>query len=336
MIDIQKLLYEEAKRVISSWKEQDIYAISFFIYSNEEYRYKRLENLTEFSIGYNTESYLKDPAPYSEKRWNFAFWPMNNEEIIDVGNGPDTANDNFHILLQWYLENNIKNPGKEGRYDECPIGCMMLTKVITSVALQLQNEGFIKEKFHKEIPIIIHDLSYSYYTVDATRKANPHGEADQFLTAMKTCRGQYEVDLSIELSDQLKQTLYAWKDEKIQLVKCSVYDEVEKLKIMIGYSKTIDGNDIKDEKELFTIYKDNPLWLSYKKDFKPCISLDENLLQDDIILLQACANEIKSLLEYDSIYFLIKQKPYFLIQRNTFDDVSKQYTKYMNDSKLTQ
>ena len=113
MIDIQKLLYEEAKRVISSWTEQDIYAISFFIYSNEEYRYKRLKNLTEFSIGYNTESYLKDSSPYSEKRWNFAFWPMNNEEIIDVGNGPDTANDNFHILLQWYLENNIKNPVKK-------------------------------------------------------------------------------------------------------------------------------------------------------------------------------------------------------------------------------
>lgn len=41
------------------------------------------------------------------------FWPMNNEEIIDVGNSPDTANDNFHILLQWYLENNIKNPVKK-------------------------------------------------------------------------------------------------------------------------------------------------------------------------------------------------------------------------------
>lgn len=119
-------------------------------------------------------------------------------------------------------------------------------------------------------------------------------------------------------------------------MKCCVYDELETLKIMIGYSETIDDNNIKDEKELFTINKDNLLWLFYKKDFKPCISLDENNLQDDIILLQACANEIKSLLEYDSIYFLIKQKPYFLIQRNTFDEVSKQYTKYMNDSKLTQ
>lgn len=335
MIDIQKLLYEEAKRVISSWTEQDIYAISFFIYSNEEYRYKRLENLTEFSIGYNTESYLKDASPYSEKRWNFAFWPMNNEEIIDVGNGPDTANDNFHILLQWYFENNIKNPGKEGRYDECPIGCMMLTKVITSVALQLQNEGFIKEKFHKDIPIIIHDLSYSYYTVNATRKANPHGEANQFLTAIKTHHGQYEVDLSIELSDQIEQTLYAWKDEKIQLVKCIVYDELDALKIIIGYSKTINGDNIK-EKELFTIKKDNPMWLSYKKDFKPCIALDKDHLQDDIILLQACAYKIKSLLKYDFIHILMKQKPHFIIQRSIIDEVSNQYTYYINDNIIDQ
>ena len=56
---------------------------------------------------------------------------------------------------------------------------------ITSVAKKLQDSGFIKSKFGKPIPIIIHDLEYPWYTVEATKKANPNGEADVFFAAIK-------------------------------------------------------------------------------------------------------------------------------------------------------
>ena len=48
-----------------------------------------------------------------------------------------------------------------------------------------KQSGFIKEKFGKPIPIIIHDLEYPWYMIEATKNANPHNEADVFFEAMK-------------------------------------------------------------------------------------------------------------------------------------------------------
>ena len=35
MIDIEKILFEKVKAEMSTWNEDGIYAISFFVYSNE-------------------------------------------------------------------------------------------------------------------------------------------------------------------------------------------------------------------------------------------------------------------------------------------------------------
>ena len=51
--------------------------------------------------------------------------------------------------------------------------------LMSDIAYDLQNNGVIKNKFGN-IPIIIHDLEYSWYTINATKKANPTGEADAF------------------------------------------------------------------------------------------------------------------------------------------------------------
>ena len=45
--------------------------------------------------------------------------------------------------------------------------------------------GFIKNKFGTSIPIIIHDLEYPWYIIEANKKANPNGEADIFLKALQ-------------------------------------------------------------------------------------------------------------------------------------------------------
>ena len=98
------------------------------------------------------------------------------------------------ILFDWYRENGIENIGCEESvcYDEemryigkGPVGCYELISEITSAAKSLQESGFIKNKFGKAIPLIIHDLEYPWYVIEATRKANPNGEADTFLAAMK-------------------------------------------------------------------------------------------------------------------------------------------------------
>ena len=92
-------------------------------------------------------------------------------------------------------ENGIDNIGYEdydAGYDsqmryigKGPAGYYELLGEITAVANKLQSSGFIEGKFGRPIPIIIHDLEYPWYIIEATRKANPGGEADTFLAAMQ-------------------------------------------------------------------------------------------------------------------------------------------------------
>ena len=52
-----------------------------------------------------------------------------------------------------------------------PVGYYELLLEITSVANKLQTNGFIKNKFGRAIPIIIHDLEYSWYVIEANQNS---------------------------------------------------------------------------------------------------------------------------------------------------------------------
>lgn len=189
MIDLKTYLEDKIQKTISSWNEDDIYAISFFVYTNEENEYNGCSNVTEFFVSYNTEKACKGAGELSEERWNYAFWQQNETPIIS------TQNESIKILFDWYEENGVANIGfedSEACYDENmlyigkgPIGCYELVEELISVANNLHDSGFIKNKFGKPIPIIIHDLEYPWYIIEATKKANPNGEANTFLDAMK-------------------------------------------------------------------------------------------------------------------------------------------------------
>lgn len=191
MIDLQAYLEKKLRDVISTWTETDIYAISFFVYSNEAFVYNGHSNVTEFCVSYNTENDCVGTGELSEERWNYAFWRQNETPIIEANN----ENEGMRILFEWYEENGIDNIGYEN-YDSCydndmqyigkgPIGYYELLLEITAVAKKLQDSGFIKSKFGKPIPIIIHDLEYPWYIIEATKKANSNGEANMFFAAMK-------------------------------------------------------------------------------------------------------------------------------------------------------
>ena len=191
MIDLQAYLENKLRDIISAWNENNIYAISFFVYSNEAYSYNGYSNVTKFSVSYNTENDCNGAGELSEERWNYAFWHQNETPIIDV----DSENEGIKILFDWYKENGIDNIGYED-YNACyddemryigkgPVGYYELLLEITDVAKRLQDSGFVKNKFGKLIPIIIHDLEYSWYMIEATKKANTNGEADAFLFTMR-------------------------------------------------------------------------------------------------------------------------------------------------------
>ncbi|MDF2590274.1 MAG: hypothetical protein K0S41_4117 [Anaerocolumna sp.] len=191
MINLEGLLYNKVKSVIDTWVEDDIYAISFFVYSNELNSYKRFSNVTDFMISYNTEKDCDGAELLSEERWNYAFWRQNITYIINTNQNDEMTK----ALFGWYSENGIKNIGYEDVsciYDENmyyigkgPVGYYELLCLVSEVAKRLQLEGFIKQKFGKSIPIIIHDLEYAWYSFEATKNGNPNQEADSFFTAMK-------------------------------------------------------------------------------------------------------------------------------------------------------
>ena len=55
MINIEAVFYEKIKKIITSWYEDEIYAISFFVNSNEAYSFRGFSNVSNFSVSYNTE-----------------------------------------------------------------------------------------------------------------------------------------------------------------------------------------------------------------------------------------------------------------------------------------
>lgn len=191
MIDFRKYLEEKICGVISGYEDEDIYAIAFFVEANEAYQYNGYSNVTQFSVSYNTEKDCEYADGLSEVRWNYAFWRQNETYIID----PDNKNEGAKILFEWYKENGIENIGFEDfdlSYDsdmnyigKGPIGYFELLSEIAAVAKKLQESGFIKNKFGHSIPIIIHDLEYPWYIIEANKIANPNGEADMFLAAME-------------------------------------------------------------------------------------------------------------------------------------------------------
>lgn len=190
MIDITDKIYRRVKAIIDTWNEPDIYAISFFVYSNEAYEYKGFRNVSSFAVSFNAESDCDGAGEYSEERWNYAFWRQDEFPVIEPSQ-PDTLTE---LLFAWYSENGITDIGKEA--DDCydsegyyigkgPCGHYELLSVVSDAARRIQEEGFIEGHFGRKLPIIVHGLDYAWYDIEATKNANPNGEAEVFMKAMK-------------------------------------------------------------------------------------------------------------------------------------------------------
>lgn len=189
MIDIENVLKERVKSIISQWNEAGIYAISFFVESNEDNIYRNFENVSNFAVSYNTESDCVNAGPYDEERWNYAFWRQDETPVIDI----EENNKLTDLLFDWYAENGIDNIGEEDEeniYDDeynyigkGPVGHYELLNIASNIARALQKEGFIEERFGKKLPIIVHGMEYAWYDIEATKNANPNGEAEDFFTA---------------------------------------------------------------------------------------------------------------------------------------------------------
>ncbi|MDE5590316.1 MAG: DUF4303 domain-containing protein, partial [Acetatifactor sp.] len=157
--DLKEKIQQLIKQKISEWQEDDIYAISLYV--NDENDDPRRPVAV---LGYNTESQFQASLPKAsdeqEARWNYAFW-LQNEELC-LGRC-DTAED---------VRNWIHGQGLWDQEDEITEA---FVKLLVLVVKDIQASGFLKDKFGKEIPLLIHELEY--YDIIATQNIEANGEA---------------------------------------------------------------------------------------------------------------------------------------------------------------
>lgn len=182
MTKLEEVLYEKVRMVMSGWDEEGIYAVSFFVEANMAYEYGGYYNVSAFSVGYNTEADCENAGIHSERRWNYAFWRHDNTPILE----PEDESPEMKLLFDWYKEIGLENIGQWNEETGDPVGYPELVQQVANVARRFQEEGFLKKKFGRSIPIIVHDLEYVDCTREATAYANPNGEAEDFFPAWES------------------------------------------------------------------------------------------------------------------------------------------------------
>jgi len=174
------------------WDFSDAYSITFFVYSNEMYEFNGINNITEFNISLNNETYFNThydeaidwivPSDkyHSIQRWDYAYLEANETRILNSKTYP--------VLFEWYKQNGIDNIGFEDEqmFEKYlgPVGYIELLNIIIEVGKQLQEE-YLEKKCGKKIPIIIQDYEFMDCVVEATQKVNINNEAKIFFETLK-------------------------------------------------------------------------------------------------------------------------------------------------------
>jgi hypothetical protein len=180
-------IYDIFAREIQSWDAAacaDIYAISFFIYDNEDD-----PRQPQVHHSYNTLSEWKKNCNRGrdrrEVKWNFAFWPQEFKAIIPIyyleGEsfvldwvGPD-------LRSAWMASDGFEVSDEElNSYPYPPPVTLAFVAICVRVARRLHEDGVITGKFGRTLPIIVHELEYYDDIIEETRDANPPGATGEF------------------------------------------------------------------------------------------------------------------------------------------------------------
>lgn len=177
--DIKGFMSVLIEDTISSWDEKDIYAVSLFVYDDEDNPCK-----PTVVLGYNTESeYMKNikfADSSQEARWNYVFWLQNNE--LSFG-----TDDTARIVRQWiiscgYPYDEDADSSESKRY-------MRITKAFTEllaeIVQELHSSGFIQKTFGRDIPILIHNLEYNNEIAELNMLANCSDSIREFVRFCK-------------------------------------------------------------------------------------------------------------------------------------------------------
>lgn len=151
-------IQQAIEQKISEWQEEDIYAISLYVFDEEDDPCRPVAVL-----GYNTERQVQRSVPEAsdeqEARWNYAFWIQNEELCWGQGN---TAED----IKEWITKQDLLD-----REDEIT---EKFVELLVAIVQDIHVSGLLRDKFGKELPILIHELEY--YEKIARQNIEANGE----------------------------------------------------------------------------------------------------------------------------------------------------------------
>ncbi len=181
--DFKQYLKDKIKAEISSWNKRDIYAVYIGVSEN---------NVVDEPLG----------MPFLLEI-GFGFGGRRSWHLAAVGNGSEKylieTPEERDGLVSWLKGMGVGNIGyedKDSMYNDKmeyigkgPGGMYETLQAIVGIFKELFGEGFISEKFGKNIPVIFDNLETAWYCIEATENANPEGIADEFLTKMRAAAG---------------------------------------------------------------------------------------------------------------------------------------------------
>lgn len=177
--DIKSLISILIEDTISSWEEPDIYALSLFVYDDEDNPCK-----PTVILGYNTESEYERNISIAdskqEARWNYIFWLQNNE--LSFG-----TDETAPIVRQWLISNDLPYDENADSSDAERYSCVTdaFTSLLADIVQNLHASGFITKTFGKDIPILIHGLDYNNKTAEINLLANCNESVRDFVNFCK-------------------------------------------------------------------------------------------------------------------------------------------------------
>ena len=169
-VKIKEKIQGLMEQKISEWQEDDIYAISLYVFNEEDDPCRPVA-----VFGYNTERQVQksitEAADEQEARWNYAFWLQNHEMCLGRD---ETAEDirKWITELEWEGEDAIK---------------FKFVNLLVAVVQGIHASGLLKEKFGREIPVLIHELEYHEKISQQNIEANGEALDRDFVSFCMSC-----------------------------------------------------------------------------------------------------------------------------------------------------
>jgi hypothetical protein len=186
MSDLSSHVYSAAVQALDAIPTDelaDIYAVSFFVYDEEDDPRK-----PTVTVGFNTEADVAASGGDDESRWNYAFWRQNQLAVVC-----DSAADPAGAALReaWAREQGLwydLEPGEDAVFNERG---EPLTKAFVRLlvgVVQRLHQGDIERIFGRAIPVLIHELEYYEEIASQNLSANPAGVVTEDF--VRWCRGE--------------------------------------------------------------------------------------------------------------------------------------------------